>query len=412
MLVNRIYKIPSCDDVELDIKRESMLEFKLCYDDEKPVKAVVFIVPGLGGDANDSYREHLAQFIADEFNVAVASVNYHCIGNRPQNGATYFLDDLDKIILKKKHSDINIEIPSKIGIETLPALDAKISRKKANGDLPNDFKLQIPITLQPTKNEYQNFGVMQAQDVINAALFIKANPPFNSITDINELSVILIGSSHGAYINALAAKFAPWLIDGIIDNSSYAKLNWELIGLGKEIDYVKFSEYFTDIYFKNIRIYAFTKTMWTLLNKSSSSNFSQAREDIRNPLNAEHLKIQSLYPKPIYVGYHCAVKDHCAPPEEKAQLYEELRNLGFDATLYMIKDESQLDGKFIKTLTHGLDMSIKTLISKELPPMLSKIAICKKQICKNKTVSYVADDLEYKFFEENGKINLEIKKRN
>ena len=412
MLVNRIYEIPSCDDVELGIKRESMLEFKLCYDDEKPVKAVVFIVPGLGGDANDSYREHLAQFIADEFNVAVASVNYHCIGNRPQNGATYFLDDLDKIILKKKYSDIDIEIPSKIGIETLPALDAKISRKKANGDLPNDFKLQIPITLQPTKNEYQNFGVMQAQDVINAALFIKANPPFNSITDINELPVILIGSSHGAYINALAAKFAPWLIDGIIDNSSYAKLNWELIGLGKEIDYVKFSEYFTDIYFKNIRIYAFTKTMWTLLNKSSSSYFSQAREDIRNPLNAEHLKIQSLYPKPIYVGYHCAVKDHCAPPEEKAQLYEELRDLGFDATLYMIKDESQLDGKFIKTLTHGLDMSIKTLISKELPPMLSKIAICEKQICKNKTVSYVADDLEYKFFEENGKINLEIKKRN
>ena len=389
-----------------------MLEFKLCYDDEKPVKAVVFIVPGLGGDANDSYREHLAQFVADEFNVAVASVNYHCIGNRPQNGATYFLDDLDKIILKKKYSDIDIEIPSKIGIETLPALDAKISRKKANGDLPNDFKLQIPITLQPTKNEYQNFGVMQAQDVINAALFIKANPPFSSITDINELPVILIGSSHGAYINALAAKFAPWLIDGIIDNSSYAKLNWELIGLGKEIDYVKFSEYFTDIYFKNIRIYAFTKTMWTLLNKSSSSYFSQAREDIRNPLNAEHLKIQSLYPKPIYVGYHCAVKDHCAPPEEKAQLYEELRNLSFDATLYMIKDESQLDGKFIKTLTHGLDMSIKTLISKELPPMLSKIAICEKQICKNKTVSYVADDLEYKFFEENGKINLEIKKRN
>ena len=412
MLVNRIYEIPSCDDVELGIKRESMLEFKLCYDDEKPVKAVVFIVPGPGGDANDSYREHLAQFVADEFNVAVASVNYHCIGNRPQNGATYFLDDLDKIILKKKYSDIDIEIPSKIDIETLPALDAKISRKKANGDLPNDFKLQIPITLQPTKNEYQNFGVMQAQDVINAALFIKANPPFNSITDINELPVILIGSSHGAYINALAAKFAPWLIDGIIDNSSYAKLNWELIGLGKEIDYVKFSEYFTDIYFKNIRIYAFTKTMWTLLNKSSSSYFSQAREDIRNPLNAEHLKIQSLYPKPIYVGYHCAVKDHCAPPEEKAQLYEELRKLGFDATLYMIKDESQLDGKFIKTLTHGLDMSIKTLISKELPPMLSKIAICEKQICKNKTVSYVADDLEYKFFEENGKINLEIKKRN
>lgn len=69
MMVNKIYEIFSCDDVELGIKRESMLEFKLCYDDEKPVKAVVFIVPGLGGDANDNYREHLAQFVSDKFNL-------------------------------------------------------------------------------------------------------------------------------------------------------------------------------------------------------------------------------------------------------------------------------------------------------------------------------------------------------
>ena len=94
----------------------------------------------------------------------------------------------------------------------------------------------MSVTLQPTKNEYQNFGVMQARDVINAALFIKANPPFNSITDINELPVILIGSSHGAYINALA------------DNSSYEKLNQELMILDKEVDYAKFSQYFTDIF--------------------------------------------------------------------------------------------------------------------------------------------------------------------
>ena len=252
---------------------------------------------------------------------------------------------------------------------------------------------------------------MQAQDVINAALFIKADPPFKSATDINELPVVLVGSSHGAYINALAAKFAPWLVDGLIDNSSYAKLNWELIGLGKEADYLKFREYSTDIYFKNIKIYVFTKTMWTLLDKSSSRYFSQAREDIRNALDAAHLKVQSEYPKPIYVGYHCAVNDHCASPEEKIQLYEELQKLGFDATLHMIKDESELDGRFLKKLTHGLEMSIKLLIAKELPPMLEKIASREKQICENKSISYISDDLKYKFFEADGKINLQVKKQ-
>jgi len=410
MIINKTYEIPSCDDVELGLKRDSLLEFKLCYDDEKPARALVFIVPGLGGDANENYREHLAQFVASEFEVAVASVNYHCIGSRPQTGAKYFLNDLDKIILKNKCSKIGIEIPNDISYGELSVLDAYLGNIKSSGGLPSDFKLEISVTLQPTKNEYQNFGVMQAQDVINAALFIKADPPFKSATDINELPVVLVGSSHGAYINALAAKFAPWLVDGLIDNSSYAKLNWELIGLGKEADYLKFREYSTDIYFKNIKIYVFTKTMWTLLDKSSSRYFSQAREDIRNALDAAHLKVQSEYPKPIYVGYHCAVNDHCASPEEKIQLYEELQKLGFDATLHMIKDESELDGRFLKKLTHGLEMSIKLLIAKELPPMLEKIASREKQICKNKSITYRSDDLEYKFSEASGKINLEIKR--
>lgn len=410
MIINKTYEIPSCDDVELGIKRDSLLEFKLCYDDEKPARALVFIVPGLGGDANENYREHLARFVASEFEVVVASPNYHCIGNRPQTGAKYFLNDLDKIILKNKCSKIGIEIPSDISYSELSVLDDYLGNTKSSGGLPSDFKLQISVTLQPTKNEYQNFGVMQAQDVINAELFIKADPPFKSATDIDELPVVLVGSSHGAYINALAAKFAPWLVDGLIDNSSYAKLNWELIGLGKEADYLKFREYSTDIYFKNIKIYVFTKTMWTLLDKSSPRYFSQAREDIRNALDAAHLKIQSEYPKPIYVGYHCAVNDHCASPEEKAQLYEELRKLGFDATLHMIKDESELDGRLLKKLTHGLEMSIKLLIAKELPPMLEKIASREKQICENKSISYRSDGLEYKFSEANGKINLEIKR--
>ena len=57
---------------------------------------------------------------------------------------------------------------SKISIETLPALDTKINKSERR--FASNFKSQISVTLQPTKNEYQNFGVVQTQDAIDTVL--------------------------------------------------------------------------------------------------------------------------------------------------------------------------------------------------------------------------------------------------
>lgn len=146
------------------------------------------------------------------------------------------------------------------------------------------------------------------------------------------------------------------------------------------------------------------------LDKLSPSYFSKSREYIRNILNLDHLKIQSEYKKQIYTSYHYAYDTYYAPVADKIKLYEELKKFGFDATLNVIQDESQVDGKFIKALEHGLDMSIKTLIKKELPKTLEKISSRKKQNCYNKSISYISDNLEYNFYEENEKINLKITK--
>ena len=413
-VVKKTYKIHSCDDTELNIKRESLLEFNLCFDTKKPVSSIVFIIPGYGGDADSNYREHLAQFIASEFNAAVVGVNYHCIGDRPQTGATIFFDDLDRSILKKECARCGIELPENLSLidtQTLLDIDNLIDARKRDKTAPQDLSLKLSISLQPTKNEYQNFGIMQAQDLINALLFVKANAPFECTTDINDLPVVMIGSSHGGYLSHMAAKIAPWLIDGVIDNSSYALAHWPFIGFGKEIDYMKYYSGYTSECYHNIELYLFDKTHWTL-DKASPAYFSKSRKCIREILIPQHLKVQSGYKKQIYTSYHYAYDDFYAPASEKQRLYDELKNLGYDATLNIIENESQLDGKFIKTLTHGLDMSIKTLISKELPPMLAKIIARPKQPCKDKSISYVSDDLEYKFFEANDKINLEIKEQN
>lgn len=221
------------------------------------------------------------------------------------------------------------------------------------------------------------------------------------------IPVIMVGSSHGGYLAHLAAKIAPWLIDGVIDNSSYAKFLWRLVGFGKEIDFMRYYCFGTANFFKHIHTYCSDKTFWTS-NSSLNNFFSVPRRMIRYILEPKHLEIQSNYPKPYYISYHSFYDKEIAPPDEKLELYKYLKQFGFDTELYMIKNPDQIDGKFIKSLEHGMGMSIKTLISKELPLMLEKIKQNPKKDYKEKCISYPCEDLLYQFSEKDDKITLTI----
>lgn len=131
---------------------------------------------------------------------------------------------------------------------------------------------------------------------------------------------------------------------------------------------------------------------------------------IRYILEPMHLEIQANYPKPCYISYHSFYDKEIAPPDEKLELYKYLKQFGFDAELYMIKNPNQIDGKFIKNLEHGMGMSIKTLISKELPLILEKIKQNPKKDYKEKCISYPCEDLLYRFSEKDNKISLKIDK--
>ena len=89
------------------------------------------------------------------------------------------------------------------------------------------------------------------------------------------------------------------------------------------------------------------------------------------------------------------------------ELYEALKKLKFDATLHMIKDESEVDGKFIKSLTHGMGMSYKLLLQRELPAVMEKI-LSQKSKNSTKSIEYKCGDMIYKFSEVSNQINLEI----
>ncbi|MEA8944472.1 DUF2920 family protein [Campylobacter jejuni] len=412
MIVSKTYEIDSCDDVELGIKRESKLEFKLCFDDEKEIKALVFIIPGLGGDADENYREHLAEFVAGEYNAAVASVNYHCIGNRPQTGSSFFMDDIDKLILKTSCEALNIQVDlDKLNSleelsSTLKEVDHILEEQKNQKLINPNFKLSIHLSLQPTKNEYQNFGIMQAQDLLNVALYLKKHAPFDTMG--GGIPIIMIGGSHGGYLAHLAAKIAPWLVDGVLDNSAYAKFLWRVVGFGKEIDFMQYSEFATFDFFHHIKTHCSTKTFWTS-NSSSPRFFSPARRKIRNLLEEDHLLKQSKCLKTCFISYH-SLYDEYVSLKEKTMFYEELEKLGFDVTLHSITKESQVDGKFIKNLNHGMGIPVKLLIKKELPLMLEKIKQNSKKDYKEKCISYPCEDLLYQFSEKDDKMSLKIDK--
>ncbi|WP_109147144.1 DUF2920 family protein [Campylobacter concisus] len=413
MLVDGSYEILSCDDVELGIKRSSALSFYACYDDAKEAKALLVIIPGLGADSDSGYRTHLMRTMAENYDVACISVDYHCIGNRPQLGAKFGLDDLDRAILIKELAKIGITLPIDLKIVDnydktsvlLKSLSEEITIRKENGVLPDDFSLDISMTMLPTKNEYQNFGVMQALDVLNAVLYTKKN-----ICDqkFKNIPVVMVGSSHGGYLAHMCAKIAPWLVNAVIDNSSYAKFLWQLIGFGKEIDFTRFFGCGTGNLYENLNLYFCDKTYWTL-NDKSPYYFNESREEIRNILNPKHLKVQSKFKKTFYIGYHC-VNDDIAPAKDKTELYEALKKLKFDATLHMIKDESEVDGKFIKSLTHGMGMSYKLLLQRELPGVMKKILSKKdkKDEINEKYIEYKCGDLLYKFSEVSDQIRLEV----
>ena len=414
MLVNESYEILSCDDIELGIKRSSSLSFYSCYDNAKDAKALLVIIPGLGEDSDLGYRANLIRTMAETYDVACISVDYHCIGNRPQLGAKFGLDDIDREILTRELSSIGINLPidlksidchEKVDL-LLRFLSKEITIRKERGILPADFRLNASITMVPTKNEYQNFGVMQAIDVLNAVLYTKK---YINSAKFEHLPVIMVGSSHGGYLSHMCAKIAPWLVDGVIDNSSYAIFLWKLIGFGKEIDFTRFFGCGTGNLYENLNLYFCDKTYWTL-NDKSPYYFSDAREEIRNILNLDHLTVQSSYKKPIYVSYHCIYDKEVAPAKDKTKLYETLKKLKFDATLHMIKDESEVDGKFIKSLTHGMGMSYKLLLQRELSGVMKKILSKKdkKDEINEKCIEYKCGDLLYKFSEVSDQIRLEV----
>ncbi|EAJ9584023.1 DUF2920 family protein [Campylobacter coli] len=404
MLINQTFEIDSCDDVELNIKRTSKLEYRISYDDEKDIKAIVFIVGGFGANANISFLDFDREYIAKNFNVVVIHVFYHCFCARQSIDQKYNpklipnQDDLERINGILKNINLGHLSVNKDNFESIiPLIEQKVNKMKQAGLVDESQKIELSCDFIPPNGDYQNFGIMAAIDHINALKdLVKRFPKFA------DLPKIYGGGSYGGYLSLLIAKIAPWYVDGVVDNSGSALPPLNYI-LGREMEH-SYGDYYED--FPHNRIIFFLKTHWTR-KENSPYFFNNENYFIRTLLNKDHLILQSQKNKNIiYVSYH-SKEDPLTPANFKQQTMQILKILGYDVSLNLI-DENKIDGKFIKNLDHGCGIPDKALFRKELPLMLKKLQ-GRKSFMQENSISYPCGNKVFIFKDVGDKFELVIK---
>ncbi|EAL1200780.1 DUF2920 family protein [Campylobacter jejuni] len=403
MLINQSFEIDSCDDVELNIKRTSKLEYRISYDDEKEIKAIVFIIGGYGANANIYFLDSYRNYIAKNFDVVAVHVFYHCFCQRRSDVEKYstladFTKDDLKLIEKvlRKYNIPCDQLANNTVVSHCEYLSEIMTELKMLNRLPYDFEERLSATFIPSRGEYQNFGIMAAIDHINALKdLVKRFPKFA------DLPKIYGGGSYGGYLSLLIAKIAPWYVDGVIDNSGSALPPLNYI-LGREMEH-SYGDYYED--FPHNRIIFFLKTHWTR-KENSPYFFNNENYFIRTLLNKDHLILQSQKNKNIiYVSYH-SDKDPLTPANFKQQTMQILKILGYDVSLNLI-DENKIDGKFIKNLDHGCGIPDKALFRKELPLMLEKLQ-GRKSFMQENSISYPCGNKVFTFKDVENQLKLII----
>ncbi|EOI2768091.1 DUF2920 family protein [Campylobacter jejuni] len=403
MLINQTFEIDSCDDVELNIKRTSKLEYRISYDDEKDIKAIVFVIGGYGANANISFLDFDREYIAKNFDVVVVHVFYHCFCARQSIDQKYNpklipnQDDLERVngILKNinlGHLSVNKDNFEQI----IPLIEQKVNKMKQAGLVDESQKIELSCDFIPPNGDYQNYGIMAAIDHINALKdLVKRFPKFA------DLPKIYGGGSYGGYLSLLIAKIAPWYVDGVIDNSGSALPSPMFILERESGQYDYFEEY------PHNKIGFFIKTYWNA-DVGSKYFFHTENYLIRIIPNLAHLTIQANVNKNIVlVSYH-SLKDPFNTAKDKQTLFLAYKELGYDATLHLIKDESEIDGRFIKDLNHGMRISDKALFRKELPLMLEKLQK-RKSFMQENSISYPCGNKVFIFKDVGDKFELVIK---
>lgn len=359
-------------DFELGLIKERETDYFI-YNSEYNDGLIVYI-PGFGGDLGD-YAKNFCSSVSKKYRLASLMVNYFCIGSRPQTGATINIYPEENEKLQQFFMDLGGH-----GEASLEALVKQLLNNHQG--LKSELRLRGVLT--PPKGEYQNFGIMAALDVINA---IKdAVRRFK----INQDQIVIVGSSYGGYVANLVTKIYPGLVKAVFDNSAWANPNI-LYAVGAELGISEYRAYLHPELSLDLSV----KSPWT--SKAGLPNsFSGGRLEIRSFSKPQLSRMHEQGGKDTFYVFYHAEGDLVAITEEKIMMAQNMVELGFKHIMMNVVNESEIDGKLIKNMSHGMGMSMLTFFDVCFQFLLDVNPAFKFNDDIEQAV-YEMDDLVYRF---------------
>lgn len=324
-------EIPSSNDFEFGINRTRKILYRIY--NQKSNSGLVVYIPGFGNDLGE-YTDIFCKKIAEKYNIATIAVEYFCINCRLNVGADIEFQTSD------------IERIERLTGNTVNQNDIWASLIDYSNT--NSTKISITASLRPKRDEYQNFGILASLDILNAI--------HDAVRrySLNEDNIILIGSSYGGYLANLVSKISPGYVRAVFDNSSWANPNLSYI-VGRELNRPEFILTATE----NLTLQLFVKSPWTLTRGLPNSFFddkflirSFSEDQIRQMAEQGGTTTSYLF-------YH-SKHDHIAPTNEKIAMATSMLKNNFRHLQMEIAEENDVDGTFIKSLQHGMGMSMLT----------------------------------------------------
>jgi len=336
-------------DFELGIPRKRPITVNLETPQSDIADGLVFLVPGMGSERQEEYSAMLRRYISAKHNLVVVSVDAHCNVCRPHRS-----EGVDSVVMNIQSESIYEALGRFIGNgahvdRALTNLNDMLALLISAKSETFDFNAII----EPPDGDYQNFGVLAALDHLTVL-----NELLDSDFAYDHENIICLGSSHGGYLAHLIHKFAPNTISGVIDASAYTETMPKFIdGKYNEAHEIE----------GNIRYRCSTKTHWQFNRPDEKTFFGADRAAIRDVGDLAHLEqVANLANRKCQFRMVHSSFDKLSPPELKLRQAGILASLGYDVQLDMI-GEADIDGKFIKSLGHGMGISLELLFDKYYP---------------------------------------------
>ncbi len=350
-------------------------EYRLAMPDGDPQGLVVYI-PGFGEDAGD-YRDVFSQKIAQQHHLAAMTVDYHCFYSRPDDLQQALVFEAEDVaLIEKLFISQNLPFEGSSPQEGLQALNRHL--------VEIDKSAQITATIKPGKEEYQNGGVMQALDIINAVEHALKNNPH-----IPAENIILVGSSYGGFIANLASKFAPNTFRAVFDNSSWATPHFGYV-VGREYGLSEFNHQLHS----HISVQCYVRSAWTL-KKNLPNTFDGKRFYVRGFTTEQIAELAKYQPQTFYYFIH-AENDTVASTESKIQMAREMIQHGMQVQMEVI-EAADVDGQYIKTIEHGMDLSMLTFFSKAYQYIAGYQPETVNDFAKQSIIHYPSAECVYEF---------------